>query len=106
MSDAGAQAAHRAPQALWALTAKAYAVGKALLYTFHNSRNGRCFPGYEAIAAAADCHRSSVAEYIAALEDNGILTWDNRIKRVWEEVCAGVGGRVHRYGGAYGQHRA
>jgi hypothetical protein len=78
------------------LTAKAVAVGLALLFTFHNSRNGRCFPGYVAIAAAADCHRSSVAEYIAALEDNGILTWDHRIKRVWEEETGLFGKRLRK----------
>jgi hypothetical protein len=78
------------------LTAKAYAVGKALLYDFHNSRNGRCFPGYEAIAAAANCHRSSVAEFIAALEDNEILTWDNRIKHVWEEEFGLFGKRLRK----------
>jgi hypothetical protein len=78
------------------LTAKAYAVGRALLYTFHNSRNGRYFPGYEAIAAAADCHRSSVAEYIAMLEDNEILTWDQRIKRVYEEEIGLFGRRLRK----------
>jgi hypothetical protein len=56
--------------------AKAYAVGKALLYDFHNSRNGRCFPRIR------QSRRLRVAEYIAALEDAGILTWDQRIKRV------------------------
>jgi hypothetical protein len=78
------------------LTAKAYAVGKALLYTFHNSRNGRCFPGYEAIAAAADCHRSTVAESIAALEDNEVLTWDHRIKRIYEEEIGLFGKRLRK----------
>ena len=78
------------------LTGKAYKVGKALLFDFHNSRNGRCFPSYEAIAAAADCHRSSVAEYIAALEDNGILTWDNRIRHVWEEEVGLFGKRLRK----------
>ena len=53
--------------------AKAYAVGKALLYDFHNSRNGRCFPRIR------QSRRLRVAEYIAALEDAGILTWDQRI---------------------------
>jgi hypothetical protein len=78
------------------LTGKAYKVGKALLFDFHNSRNGRCFPSYEAIAAAADCHRSSVAEFIAALEDNGILTWDNRIRHVWEEEIGLFGKRLRK----------
>jgi hypothetical protein len=67
-----------------------------LLYTFHNSRSGRCFPGYEAIAAAADCHRSTVAEHIAALEDNEILTWDNRIRRVYEEEIGLFGKRLRK----------
>ena len=30
---------------------------QALLWGFHNSRDGRCFPSYERIAAKAECHR-------------------------------------------------
>jgi hypothetical protein len=63
------------------LTAKAVAVGKALLYAFHNAATGLCFPSYEAIAAAADCARSTVAEGIVMLERAGVLTWVNRIER-------------------------
>jgi len=47
-----------------------------LLWAFHNARSGLCFPSYEAIAEAAGCARSTVAEAIKALEDAGInLTW-------------------------------
>ena len=57
---------------------------KALLWGFHNARSGLCFPSYETIAARAGCARSTVAEAIKALEDAGLLTWVNRIKRVRE----------------------
>jgi hypothetical protein len=53
------------------ITAKALAVLEALLWGFHN-------------AASAGCARSTVAEAIKALETAGLLTWPNRIKRVWE----------------------
>jgi biotin operon repressor len=55
---------------------------QALLWGFHNSRSGCCFPSYEAIAARAECARSTVAEAIKALEWAGVLTWQNRITRV------------------------
>ena len=48
---------------------------EALLWGFHNSRTGRCFPSYEAIAAKAECARSTVAEALKALEWAGVLTW-------------------------------
>jgi helix-turn-helix protein len=54
---------------------------QALLWGFHNSRSGCCFPSYEAIAAKADCARSTVAEALKALEWAGVLTWQNRITR-------------------------
>lgn len=56
---------------------------RALLWTFHNSRSGLCIPAYEAIAAAAGCARSTVAEAIDALECAGIITWVHRLKRAW-----------------------
>jgi hypothetical protein len=55
---------------------------QALLWGFHNSRTGCCFPGYEAIAAQAECARSTVAEALKALEWSGVLTWQNRITRI------------------------
>jgi Helix-turn-helix domain len=54
----------------------------ALLWGFHNSRSGCCFSSYEAIAAKAECARSTVAEALKALEWAGILTWQNRITRI------------------------
>jgi hypothetical protein len=66
------------------LTAKFVAVLGALLWGFHNSGNGRCFPSYERIAEKADCARSTVYEAIRALEAAGILTWVNRIARIRE----------------------
>jgi hypothetical protein len=64
------------------VTAKALAVLEALLWGFHNAKNGLCFPSYEKIAEAAHCARSTVAEAIRALEDAGVLSWVQRIKRV------------------------
>jgi hypothetical protein len=55
---------------------------EALLWGFHNSRDGRCFPSYEAIATKADCARSTVAEALKALEWAGVLTWAHRIARI------------------------
>src|SRR6185503_18028140 len=55
---------------------------EALLWGFHNSRDGRCFPSYETIAAKADCARSTVAEALKALEWAGVLTWQHRIARI------------------------
>ena len=75
----------REGQGLWRqLTAKAVAVLEALLWAFHNAKNGLCFPSYETIAEAAHCARSTVAEALHALEDAGVLTWVQRIKRVRE----------------------
>jgi hypothetical protein len=53
----------------------------ALLWGFHNSRSGVCFPSYERIAEKAECARSTVAEALKALEWAGVLTWQNRITR-------------------------
>ena len=44
--------------------------------------SGCCFPSYEAIAAKAECARSTVAEALKALEWAGVLTWQNRITRI------------------------
>jgi hypothetical protein len=55
---------------------------QALLWGFHNSRSGCCFPGCEAIAAKAECARSTVAEALKVLESTGVLTWQNRIARI------------------------
>jgi hypothetical protein len=64
------------------ITGKCVAVLDALLWGFLNNRVGRCFPGYERIAEKAACSRAMVARAIAMLEDAGLLTWANRLRRV------------------------
>jgi len=88
------------------VTAKALAVLEALLWGFHNAKSGLCFPSYEKIAEAAGCARSTVAEALKALEDAGILSWVQRIKRVRESCpdLLGANGwrwRVLRTSNAY-----
>ena len=68
---------HRGP-----ITRAFLEVLEALLWGFHNSRTGCCFPGYEAIAGKAECARSTVAEALKVLEWAGVLTWQNRIARI------------------------
>ncbi len=68
---------HRGP-----LTRATLEVLEALLWGFHNSRDGRCFPSYETIALRAQCCRDTVYEAIKALEMANILTWVNRLIRV------------------------
>ena len=88
------------------VTAKAVAVLEALVWAFHNAKSGVCFPSYERIAEAAGCARSTVAEALKALEEAGILSWVNRIKRV-REACPDLLGangwrwRVLRTSNAY-----
>ena len=55
---------------------------EALLWGFHNSRSGVCFPSYESIAERAQCARSTVAEALKALEWAGVLSWQHRITRI------------------------
>jgi len=78
------------------VTAKALSVLEALLWVFHNARSGLCFPSYERIAEAAGCARSTVAEAIKALEDAGVLTWVNRLKRVAEATIDLFGHRTRK----------
>jgi hypothetical protein len=54
---------------------------QALLWGFHNSRTGCCFPSYERIAEKAECARSTVAEALRVLEWAGVLSWQHRITR-------------------------
>jgi DNA-binding transcriptional ArsR family regulator len=75
------------------ITAKALDVLQTLLWGFHNGRSGLCFPSYESIAEKAGCARSTVAEHIKALEDAGLLTWVNRIKRI-RERCEDLFGHM------------
>jgi helix-turn-helix protein len=79
---------------------------EALLWGFHNSRSGVCFPSYESIATRTGCARSTVAAAVKALEFAGVLTWQHRISRV-RERCTDLFGRiswqwcVHRRSNAY-----
>lgn len=68
---------HRGP-----LTWATLRVLNALLWKFHNSKSGWCFPSYETIAEKAECAVSTVAEAVKALEAAGILTWAHRLLRV------------------------
>jgi Helix-turn-helix domain len=60
---------------------------QALLWSFHNSRDGRCFPSYERIAETAGCARSTVAEALKVLEWAEVLSWQHRITRMRERCC-------------------
>ena len=64
---------------------------QALLWGFHNSRTGCCFPSYEAIAAKAECARSTVAEALRVLEVAGVLSWQHRLTRI-REACTDLFG--------------
>ena len=76
-------ARHRQPgQHKGPITRAFLEVLEALLWGFHNARSGCCFPSYEAIAAKAECARSTVAEALKALELAGVLTWQHRITRI------------------------
>jgi hypothetical protein len=79
------------------LTAKCLDVLEALLWSFHNSRSGLCFPSQEKIAEKAKCARSTVAEAIKALEDAGLLSWVNRIVRVKDSILDLFGHWVPRW---------
>jgi hypothetical protein len=65
---------------------------ETLLWGFHNSRSGCCFPSYERIAERAECARSTVAEALKVLEWAGVLTWQHRITRI-RERCRDLWGR-------------
>jgi len=85
---------HRQPgQKGGALGRAALDVLNALLWVFHNSRSGCCFPSYERIAEKAGCARSTVAAAIKALELARVLTWQNRLVRI-RERCADLFGRT------------
>jgi hypothetical protein len=100
-------ARHRCPgQHKGPITRAFLEVLQALLWGFHNSRSGCCFPSYEAIAQRAGCARSTVAEALRVLEWAGVLTWQHRIARI-RERCHDLFGRecwqwrVHRRSNAY-----
>jgi hypothetical protein len=100
-------ARHRQPrQHKGPITRAFLEVLEAMLWGFHNSRSGCCFPSYETIAAKAECNRDTVYEALKALEWAGVLTWQNRITRI-RERCRDLFGhdgwrwRVIRTSNAY-----
>jgi hypothetical protein len=106
----GYNARHKRPrQHKGPLTSAYLDVLEALLWGFHNSRTGCCYPSYDAIAQRAGCVRSVVAEALKALEFAGVLTWQNRITRI-RESCRDLFGhegwrwRVIRTSNAYVFH--
>jgi Helix-turn-helix domain len=100
-------ARHRRPgQHKGPITRAFLEVLQALLWGFHNSRSGCCFPSYKAIAERAGCARSTVAEALKVLEWAGVLTWQHRITRIRERCtdlfgCISWRWRVHRRSDAY-----
>jgi hypothetical protein len=83
------------------VTAKALAVLEALAWQFHNAATGLCFPGYDRIAEAAGCARSTAQAAVAALEALGLLSWVNRLVRRREYGPGGWRWRVLRTSNAY-----
>lgn len=76
-------ARHRQKGQHWGPITRAFMdVLDALLWGFHNCKDGRCMPSYETIAERAKCSRDTVYEAIKALEFANILTWVNRIIRI------------------------
>jgi hypothetical protein len=87
-------ARHKAPgQHKGPITRAFMEVLGALLWGFHNSRSGVCFPSYERIAERAGCCRRTVAEALHVLEWAGVLTWQHRIVRI-REACTDLFGRA------------
>jgi Helix-turn-helix domain len=78
---------HRGP-----ITRAFLEVLEALLWGFHNSRSGCCFPSYERIAERAECSRTTVYEALKVLEWAGVLSWQHRIARI-RERCTDLFGR-------------
>jgi len=85
------------------ISAKALQVFWVLLYQFHNSAKGACFPSYEKIMAAAGCCRDTVANAITALESCGLVAVTNRLVRfsVDDPVSGSIVRRVFRTSNAY-----
>lgn len=83
---------HRGP-----ITRAFFEVFEALLWGFHNSQSGRCFPSYERIAEKAKCCRDTVYEAIKVLEKARVLTWVNRIThKTWRERDIFGKWQIHR----------
>jgi Helix-turn-helix domain len=66
------------------MTVHTMAVLEVLLFKFHNSATGHCYPSYERIAKEARVGRSTVFKAIKALEAAGVMKWVNRLK--WKVI--------------------
>ncbi len=78
----------------------------AALLAFANERTGSCFPSYEAIAARANCARSTVAAAIRALEFAKVIREViNRRKRLGSRVVTTSNAYVFRDFGAPSENR-
>jgi hypothetical protein len=78
----GYNARHKQPRQHHGPITRAFMdVFEAMLWGFHNSKTGLCFPSYEAIAKKAKCCVRTVYEAIHALEAADVLSWANRIVR-------------------------
>jgi Helix-turn-helix domain len=78
---------HRGP-----ITRAFQEVLEALLWGFHNSRTGCCFPSLQRIAERAECCVDTVCEALKVLERCGVLSWQHRITRI-QEQCVDLWGR-------------
>ncbi len=74
------------------LTRATLAVLGALLRIAH-LQTGACFPGYERIAAEANCAASTVGEAIKVLEAARLIAVVNRLRRVRDRVWDEAAGR-------------
>jgi Helix-turn-helix domain len=79
------------------VTPKIQEIALALLWKFHNAGAGVCIPSYETVAATVGCSTNTVRRALAALQAAGVLTWTNRLKRVWD----GARQRVLRSSNSY-----
>ena len=64
------------------LTGKDCDVLHAMLWLVHDGESGQCNPSYATIAKKAGCSVSTVGSSIHRLEQVGILSWVNRLRRV------------------------
>jgi hypothetical protein len=75
---------------------------ETLLWKFHNSRKGDCYPSLESIAAKAGCCKDTVRVAIKALEDAGIIMWVNCfVKQRVPDFILGWRWKVFRTSNAY-----
>jgi hypothetical protein len=95
-------ARHRKPgQHQGPLTAATLRVLHALLWQFHNTERGYCWPSLRKIAVAARCCKDTAHEAVKALRAAGFLRWWHQFKR---KVIRGLAA-LYRTSNAYTFHR-